>query len=307
MDYYEVLGVPRNASEQEIKKAYRKLAMKFHPDKNKHNAAEAQLKFHEVSEAYDVLSDPQKRAVFDQYGYDGLKNGVPDDHGDLRDGYAFNERASEDLFHKFFGTDNPFYDFGFGDTMPFASGLRKHGAEKAPAITQDVECSLEELFRGATKSVTVSRTRLQNDELTEETKTFQIKVKPGWKHGTKITFERDGSESRTHEVGDVVFQIVQQTHAQYTRDGATLVYKAKLKLSEALGDYCVEVPTLDGRKLAISCNEVVHPTSEKRVRGEGMPIASRPTERGDLVIKFDIQFPKHLTSLQKQALVKILG
>lgn len=307
MDYYEVLEVPRTATEQELKKAYRKLAMKYHPDKNKHNPLEAQHKFQEVSEAYDVLSDPQKRAIFDQYGYDGLKNGVPDENGDVRDGYAFNDRASEELFHKFFGTDNPFYDFGFGDTMPFASGLRKKGPEKAPAIVHELACSLEELFTGCTKSATITRTRLQNDEVIDETKTFQIKVKPGWKHGTKITFEREGSETRMHEAGDVVFTIAQQSHAQYTRDGANLVFSARLKLSEALGDFCVQVPTLDGRKLAIACNEVVSPRSEKVVKGEGMPVASKPGERGDLVIKYDIQFPKHLTSLQKQALVKILG
>ncbi|GAB9462520.1 hypothetical protein Gpo141_00000009 [Globisporangium polare] len=310
MDYYEILEVPRGATDQEIKKAYRKLAMKWHPDKNKSNLSEAQHKFQEVSEAYDVLSDPQRRATFDQYGYDGLKNGVPDDNGEMRDGYAFNERASEEVFHKFFGTANPFSDFGFGDTMPFASALRKKGPEKTEAIVVSAECSLEELFSGTTKTLEVARKRLQNDEMTDETKTFVIKVKPGWKHGTKVTFEREGNETRTSEAGDVVFQIVQQKHALYTRDGANLVFTAKLKLSEALGDYCVQVPTLDGRKLAISCNDVVTPATEKVVKKEGMPISSsqqQPGERGDLVIKFAIAFPKHLTSLQKAALVKILG
>lgn len=287
--------------------SYRKLAMKWHPDKNKSNLSEAQHKFQEVSEAYDVLSDPQKRATFDQHGYDGLKNGVPDDNGEMRDGYAFNERASEDVFNKFFGTANPFCDFGFGDTMPFASAMRKKGPEKAEPIVSDLECTLEELFSGVSKTVEVARKRLQNDEIVDETKTFQIKVKPGWKQGTKITFDREGNETRTNEAGDVVFQITQKKHPLYTRDGANLVFVAKLKLSEALGDYCVEVPTLDGRKLAISCNEVVSPSSEKVVKKEGMPISSHPGERGDLLIKFDIGFPKHLTSLQKAALVKILG
>lgn len=288
-------------------RSYRKLAMKWHPDKNKNNPGEAQYKFQEVSEAYDVLSDPQRRAVFDQYGYDGLKNGVPDDNGDMRDGYAFNERASEEVFAKFFGSANPFADFGFGDTMPFASALRKKGPEKAAAIVQDVECSLEELFSGATKTVEVVRTRLQHDELVEETKAFQIKVKAGWKHGTKLTFEREGNETRTNEAGDVVFQVAQTKHALYTRDGANLLFVARLKLSEALGDCCVQVPTLDGRKLAISCNDVVTPATEKVVKHEGMPVPSQPGLRGDLVVKFDIVFPKHLTSLQKAALAKILG
>ncbi|RLN89130.1 hypothetical protein BBJ28_00012571 [Nothophytophthora sp. Chile5] len=286
--------------------SYRKLAMKWHPDKNKDNVTEAQYHFQEISEAYDVLSDPERRAVFDQYGYDGLKNGVPDENGDMRDGYAFNERASEEVFSKFFGTNNPFGDFGFGDTQPFASSLRKKGPEKAPAIVQDLSCTLEELFLGVTKSLSVQRKRLQNDELVDEPKTFVVKIKPGWKAGTKITFDREGNETRTQAAGDVVFQVVQLEHDLFKRDGAHLVFTAKVKLSEALGDHCVEVPTLDGRKLAIPCNEVVSPTSEKLVKKEGMPISNQAGERGDLRIKFNILFPRQLTALQKTALAKIL-
>ncbi|KAG7377123.1 DNA-directed RNA polymerase III subunit RPC3 [Phytophthora pseudosyringae] len=307
MDYYELLQVPRGATEQEIKKAYRKLAMKWHPDKNKNNLAEAQYRFQEISEAYDVLSDPERRAIFDQYGYDGLKNGVPDENGGMRDGYAFNERASEDVFSKFFGTSNPFGDFGFGDTLPFASSLRKKGPEKAEPIVRELVCTLEELFLGTSKSVVVERKRLQHDELVDDAKTFVIKIKPGWKTGTKVTFDREGNETRTNEAGDVIFEVVQQEHTLFKRDGTHLVFAAKLKLSEALGDYCVEVPTLDGRKLAISCNEVVNPSSEKVVKKEGMPISNQPGERGDLRIRFDIAFPRHLTTLQKTALLKILG
>ncbi|KAL3672392.1 hypothetical protein V7S43_003077 [Phytophthora oleae] len=307
MDYYELLQVPRGATEQEIKKAYRKLAMKWHPDKNKNNLMEAQYRFQEISEAYDVLSDPERRAIFDQYGYDGLKNGVPDENGDMRDGYAFNERASEDVFNKFFGTNNPFGDFGFGDTQPFASSLRKKGPEKAESIVREVLCTLEELFMGTSKSIVVERKRLQNDELVDDAKTFVVKIKPGWKAGTKITFDREGNETRTNEAGDVVFQVSQQEHNLFKRDGAHLIFTAKLKLSEALGDYCVEVPTLDGRKLAISCNEVVSPSSERVVKKEGMPVSNQSGERGDLRIKFDIAFPRHLTTLQKTALAKILG
>lgn len=307
MDYYEVLQVPRGATEQEIKKAYRKLAMKWHPDKNKSNQVEAQYRFQEISEAYDVMSDPERRAIFDQYGYDGLKNGIPDENGDMRDGYAFNERASEDVFNKFFGTTNPFMDFGFGDTQPFASSLRKKGPEKAEPIVADLICTLEDLFLGSSKSIIIARKRLLNDELVNDSKTFVIKIKPGWKAGTKITFDRDGNETRTNEAGDVIFQIVQQEHNVFKRDGAHLVYTAKLKLSEALGDYCVEVPMLDGRKLAISCNEVLCPTSEKVIKKEGMPISNQPGDRGDLRIRFDISFPRYLTSLQKTALTKVLG
>jgi DnaJ family protein B protein 4 len=282
--------------------------MRWHPDKNRDNLAESQQKFQEVSEAYDVLSDPHKRSIFDQYGYDALRNGITDENGESREGYAFNDRAAEQVFSKFFGTSNPFYDFGFGNTLPFASSLRKKGVEKADPITSSIECTLEELFNGAIKTILIKRTRLQKDEIVEDTKTFTLKIKPGWKHGTKITFEHEGNETRARAAGDIVFTISEIKHAFFSRDGSNLIFTAKLKLSEALTDYCIEVPTLDGRKIAIPCNEIVTPTSQKVIKGEGMPkINTSSVEKGDLIVKFDIIFPRHLTALQKSALVKILG
>ncbi|EQC34342.1 hypothetical protein SDRG_08114 [Saprolegnia diclina VS20] len=308
MDYYEILGVVRGASDQDIKKAYRKLAMKWHPDKNKANRDEAQNKFHEISEAYDVLSDPEKRAVFDQHGYDGLRNGVPNADGDARDGYSFNDRQAEDIFAKFFGSNNPFSDFGFGDTLPFSSALKKKGPEKSPSIVRDIECTLDELFHGgATKKVSVSRVRFHGPDLKEEIKVFFIKVQPGWAAGTKVTFAGEGTETKELSAGDVVFSITEAPHSTFRRVKHDLIYVAKIKLADALADCCVQVPTLDGRQLPISCNEVIAPKSEKRIKGEGMPIPDTENGRGDLVLQFDILFPKYLTTLQKTALIKILG
>lgn len=99
--------------------------MRWHPDKNRGNAIEAQEKFQKISEAYDVLIDPQRRATFDQFGYEGLKNGAPDDNGNMTNGYAFSGKDSEQIFHNFFGTANPFYHFGFNETLPFASEIKK--------------------------------------------------------------------------------------------------------------------------------------------------------------------------------------
>ncbi|RHY94986.1 hypothetical protein DYB37_000371 [Aphanomyces astaci] len=315
MDYYEILGIVRGATDQDIKKAYRKLAMKWHPDKNKSNRDEAQAKFHEISEAYDVLSDPAKRATFDQYGYEGLHNGVPNADGDVREGYQFQDRQGEEIFNKFFGTNNPFSDFGFGDTLPFAGALKKKGLEKNPPIEKTVECTLEELFvGGVTKKITIVRTRFMgNNDLVDDTKVFAVKVQRGWSAGTKVTFENEGAETKELRAGDVVFTIVEAKHATYTRVKNDLVYLAKVKLADALADCTVDVPTLDGRKLAISCNEVLSPTSEKVIQGEGMPVVAEGPQdsgegvRGNLILKFHIVFPKYLTSLQKSALVKILG
>ncbi|OQR93183.1 hypothetical protein THRCLA_08506 [Thraustotheca clavata] len=279
MDYYELLGVSRGASDQEIKKAYRKLAMKWHPDKNKSNRDEAQSKFHEISEAYDVLSDPEKRALFDQYGYDGLRNGVPNADGEMRDGYSFNDRQADDIFNKFFGTNNPFSDFGFGDTLPFSSALKKKSPEKNPPIYRDVECTLEELYHGnMTKKISLLRPRFQGVDLKDESKVFLIKIQRGWSNGTKITFANEGTESKELSTGDVIFCIKETSHPLFTRNKNDVIYMAKIKLADALADCCVQVPTLEGHKLAISCNEVISPKSEKKIKGEGMPIAEGVTD-----------------------------
>ena len=105
VNYYDVLGVAKGVGDAEIKKAYRKLAMKWHPDKNPDIVDEASKKFQEIGEAYDVLSDLEKRAIYDQYGYEGLRDGVPDERGDYGEGYKFKGNA-EEIFESFFGTLN---------------------------------------------------------------------------------------------------------------------------------------------------------------------------------------------------------
>ncbi|CAM9705651.1 unnamed protein product [Sphacelaria rigidula] len=155
-DYYETLGVQRAASDADIKKAYRKLAMKWHPDKNKENKGESSKIFQEIGEAYDVLSDKKNRAIYDQYGYEGLRDGIPSKNGNKPEGYCYKQNGQE-IFESFFGTHNPFVDFGFGDTMPFASRLKKQGPRKPDPVTRDLECSLDELYNGCTKVVKVTR------------------------------------------------------------------------------------------------------------------------------------------------------
>ncbi|MCE3051876.1 hypothetical protein HAX54_051095 [Datura stramonium] len=190
VDYYKVLGVDKNATDDDLKKAYRKLAMKWHPDKNPQNKKEAEAKFKQISEAYDVLSDSQKKAVYDQYGEEGLKGGVPPpgaggpgtgstyfSPGEGPAAFRFNTRNADDIFAEFFGFSSPFGGAGmgrasrFGNTFTddiFASSFGEGGGgggvsmhqsvpRKEAPIQQNLSCSLEDLYKGTTKKMKISR------------------------------------------------------------------------------------------------------------------------------------------------------
>lgn len=343
VDYYKILQVDRNATDEDLKKVYRKLAMKWHPDKNLTNKKEAEAKFKQISEAYEVLSDPQKRAVYDQYGEEGLKGQVPPPGGAAAAGpggaqffstgdgpttFRFNPRSAEDIFAEFFGFSSPFGGMGgggggmrgsrfssgiFGDDI-FASfgeggGSMNQGApRKAPPIENRLPCSLEELCKGTTKKMKISREIADISGKTMRVEEIlTIDIKPGWKKGTKITFPEKGNEQPNVIPADLVFIIDEKPHSVFTRDGNDLIVTQNISLAEALTGYTVHLTTLDGRNLSIPITNVIHPNYEEVVPREGMPIQKDPTKRGNLRIKFNIKFPTRLTTEQKAGIRKLLG
>lgn len=336
-DYYKVLGVSKSATEDEIKKAYRKLALKYHPDKNK--APDAEEKFKALAEAYEVLSDKKKRDIYDQVGEEGLRAGAGGTGGagfgaagpqGAQFAYQFHGDPYE-TFKQFFQSDGlsgmggfPGFGGGMGNlfdgfeemetdgsngtrgnyarmngfprgTSFFSGGSMPQGKKlrQDPPIERDLPISLEEVLTGCTKKMKITRRVIQpNGNTYKEDKILTINIKPGWKAGTKITFNNEGDQSPNSVPADVVFIIRDKPHPCFKRDGSDIKYTAKIPLKEALScNTTVRVPTLDGDPIVLALREVVKPTTTKRLSGRGLPLIKEPNKRGDLLVQFDIQFP----------------
>ncbi|XP_048874623.1 dnaJ homolog subfamily B member 5 isoform X1 [Brienomyrus brachyistius] len=340
-DYYKTLGIQSGANEDEIKKAYRKMALKFHPDKNKD--ANAEEKFKEIAEAYEVLSDPKKRTIYDQFGEEGLKAGGGGSTGGQGNTYHYTFHGDPHAtFASFFGGSNPFDIFfgssrtrgsnnGFGDhdmdieldgdDDPFnafsrfgfngingfhhgGGGGRRHHADalhsrrkvQDPPVVHELRVSLEEIFHGCTKRMKITRRRLNPDgkTLRTEDKILNIIIKRGWKEGTKITFPKEGDETPENIPADIAFVLKDKGHPHFKRDGSNIVFTAKISLKEALCGCTVNIPTMDNRVIPLPCSDVIKPGTVKRLRGEGLPYPKSPSQRGDLIVEFQVRFPDRI-------------
>ncbi|KAB5537586.1 hypothetical protein DKX38_015119 [Salix brachista] len=311
VDYYNILKLNRNATEEDMKRAYKRLAMKWHPDKNPVNKKEAEAKFKLISEAYDVLSDPNKRQIYDLYGEEGIKSfdQIPPPTNNAGASFRFNPRDAEDIFAEFFGGGGGSGGVGKGSFRN--NNGNNYGAEvnrKAAPVESKLLCTLEELYKGTRRKMRISRSvpdDFGKPKTVEEI--LKIDIKPGWKKGTKITFPEKGNQEPGITPADLIFVVDEKPHSVFKRDGNDLVVNQKISLLEALTGKTIELTTLDGRYLPISVTDIVKPGQELLVTNEGMPISKEPTKRGNLKIKFDVTFPTRLTVEQKSDLKKALG
>merc|ERR1719346_679050 len=194
----------------------------------------------------------------------------------------------------------------------FHSGGGGGGAPKRsqdPTIERDLPVSLEDIAKGVTKKMKISR-RVYEDsgDVRTEEKVLQINVKPGWKSGTKVTFAKEGDRIPGKIPADIAFIIRDKPHQTFKREDSNIVYTHRLSLRESLCGSVVTVPLLSGQKRNINCmDEVIKPNTTKRIQGEGLPFPKEPHRKGDLIVKFDIQFPDRISQSSKDVLTDVLG
>ncbi|KAF1797141.1 hypothetical protein V8B55DRAFT_1485929 [Mucor lusitanicus] len=337
--YYEILEVETDASDHEIKRAYRKLAMKYHPDKNPDEGE----RFKEISHAYEILSDPESRASYDRFGEDGPGGGAG--------GYGM---SADDLFANLFGGGG-----GGGMGFDFGGDFHGHGMPRRPrkgeSMRYPLSVTLEDLYLGKKTKLALEKNvicsncegrggktgatrkcgackgkgysvamrqvgmgmiqqmqvpcgecdhtgevakekckKCKGKKVTVEKKYLEVFIEKGMEDGQKIAMKGEGDQEPGVEPGDVILVLNQKEHATFTREGNDLLVEVTISLTEALcGFDKVIVTHLDGRGIQVKqpAGQIIKPGMVKRIPNEGMPTYKRPDNRGDLYIKFDVEFP----------------
>jgi len=332
-EYYDILGVTKESTAAQIKKAYRKLAIKNHPDKGGDPE-----KFKKISVAYDTLSDPEKKELYDKYGKEGVEQG------------GGGARNADDIFSMFFGGGG-----GGGRS-------RQRGPKKGKDVVHPLKVSLEDIYNGKVVKISVNRQRMKypkgmdKDKAVQtcpqcdgrgfviqvrrmgpmiqqvqqqcpkcggtgkivakgvkqvkERKILEVPIDKGVKNGRKVKFDGESDEHPGLLPGDVIFVVQEKAHSRFKRKGADLLMSKEINLCESLCGTKFIVKQLDGRELLISTEpgKVIKPGEIMCVEDEGMPYEGNPYTKGNLFIAFDVKFPTDgtLTPQQMQVLESVL-
>ena len=335
-DFYEILGVQRNASDDGIKKSYRKLAMKYHPDRNKDDK-ESERKFKETAAAYEILKDPEKKSAYDQYGHDAFRQGGGGQgFGDFSGGFS-------DIFEEFFGG-------GFG------GGQRQRGPQRGNDLRYNMSVSLQEAFAGkksqiripsyegcdlcaATGSVDKSGpstcatcggqgkvrstqgffsierpcptcagegSSIKNPCLkcsgtgqVKKQKTISVSIPAGVDTGTRIRISGEGEPGQKGAGnGDLYIFVEVQKDKLFEREDENIFCQIPISITTAIIGGDVEVPTIEGKKARLNIPAGTQSETQFRLKGKGMSIL-RQTRRGDMYVEANVEIPVNLTSKQK--------
>jgi len=312
-DYYALLGVPKTASEKEIKGAFRKLARKHHPDVNPGDKA-AEAKFKEINEAYEVLGDPDKRRKYDELGANwrmyeqaGAQPGGGGGPWQYQPGGAGGgfRTMTEDEMRDMFGDSDPFSDFfhtffggatGFGGGASAggrARGTRGRAARQGRDVEHELELGLEDAMNGAMR-----RLALNQDG---QARTVDVRIPAGVGDGARVRISGEGEQgSGGAKSGDLYLRIRLTPHPHFERKGRDLYTQVAVPLTTAVLGGEAEVTTLSGRSLRLRVPPVTQNGQVFRLKGHGMPVTGKPDETGDLYATVEVQLPREVTPEQKQ-------
>lgn len=299
-DYYDVLGVARDASGEEIKKAYRKLAHLHHPDVAKDKTT-ADAKFRELNEANEVLSDPEKRGKYDQLGanWNHPERQAAPPQGGFGGGYEessefhFDGTGFSDFFEQFFGNrGRP--SGGFGRTRGNGRGS-KTVAQRGQDIEGDILVTLDEILHGSTRTIHLQRADPRSGQSVMQT--LRVEIPPGVRESQLIRLAGKGQEGMGGgDSGHLYLRVKFAQHPDFRVRGADLYYDLDLAPWEAVLGATVDIPTLDG---TVSLRIPASTTAEQRLRLRGKGLPTTDGTRGDLHAVVSIQVPAHLTPEQR--------
>jgi curved DNA-binding protein len=300
MDYYELLGVKKDSSPAEIKKAYRKLALKYHPDKNQGDK-KAETKFKEINEAYAVLSDAEKKKHYDLYGSTDFHQRYSQedifrgfDLNDVLRQFGFGGAGQSPHFRGGMGGNSGFSSF-FNQGQPGGCGGGCHGAaEKGQDMTYQITVSLEEVLNGAERTITLRKNGTPQN--------VSVKIPKGIEAGKKLRLQGRGGNSRNGgQPGDLYLKVDIASNDNFTREGDDLITQKLITFSEACFGTTIEVETLENKKFMVKIAPGTTHDSRLRLKGHGLPMGPLG-ERGDLYVKIGVKVPKELTEQQAKAI-----